>query len=92
MQLQYVFPKVIDESGVQRRYDPIVYDWPDRPFFSVPWLTVKWGVMPRFLHGEIKAGRLQATRKGRHYRVSRAAAIQYEQAYVTGLQRDFWAE
>ncbi len=85
-ELQYVFPSVIDETGVKRRYDPIVYDWPHRPFFSVPWLTVKWGVMPRFLHGEIKTGRLQAGRNGRHYRISREAAIQYEQTYVTGLQ------
>jgi hypothetical protein len=64
--------------------DPIIGQWPNREWFTVPLLAGKWMIPPRTLHREIEAGRLRAYRIGRAYRVTIESAKQFEDAYVAG--------
>jgi excisionase family DNA binding protein len=63
-------------------FAPIIGNWPDREWFSVPLLAGKWSIPSRKLHRQIEAGRLRAYRFGRHYRVTIESAKQFEDAYI----------
>jgi excisionase family DNA binding protein len=63
-------------------WEPIVGNWPDHEWFSIPPLAGKWAIPSRTLHREIKAGHLRAYRVGRQYRVIIESAKQYEDAHV----------
>jgi hypothetical protein len=63
-------------------FDPIIGNWPDRDWFSVPLLSGKWGLPLNYLCNEVKASRLVADRVGHRLRVSLANAIAYEQSFV----------
>jgi hypothetical protein len=64
-------------------FDPIVGNWPDRDWFSVPLLSGKWGLPLNYLYNEVKAARLVAYKIGpRGLRVTLANAMAYEQSFI----------
>jgi hypothetical protein len=63
-------------------FDPIIGNWPDGDWFSVPSLSAKWRLPLNHLNNEVKASRLVADRVGHRLRVSLANAIACEQSFI----------